>query len=104
MKQTLLVLMTIISFNCYSQIKFEKGYFINNDGERTDCLIKNSDWRNNPMKFQYRLTEDSISKIATIESVKEFGINSFSKYKRFYVKPEITLLLVLVTTIKTNTV
>ena len=42
--QLLILLITILSFNCYSQIKYQKGYYINNDGQKTDCLIKNVDW------------------------------------------------------------
>ena len=38
----------------YSQITFEKGYFISNDGIKTECFIKNLDWRNNPTEFEYK--------------------------------------------------
>ena len=76
------LLTTIISLNCYSQISFEKGYYINNSDQRVDCLIKNIDWLNNPTKFEYKLTEDSEEKIGVIKLVKEFGINTVSKYVR----------------------
>jgi hypothetical protein len=85
-RHLLFILITILSINCYSQISFEKGYFINNSGQRTDCLIKNIDWLNNPTDFRYKLTEDEEPKIATIDSVKEFGIINTSKFKRFKVK------------------
>ncbi|WP_299256644.1 tRNA modification GTPase [uncultured Aquimarina sp.] len=81
-KQLLFVLMTILSLNCYSQITYEKGYYINNTNQKINCLIKNIDWRNNPNKFEYKLSENSESKNATIKSVKEFGINNISKYIR----------------------
>ena len=45
MKKSLIILSIIItSINCYSQIKFEKGFYIDNDGQKTECLIKNIDW------------------------------------------------------------
>lgn len=83
MKKSLLVILVIIlSLNCYSQITFEKGYYINNSDKRVDCLIKNVDWKNNPTKFEFKLTDNSESKILTIKSVKEFEIFKISKYVR----------------------
>ena len=83
MKKKLLFLLTIIlSFNCYSQISFEKGYYIDNSNQKTNCLIKNIDWKNNPTEFEYKLSENSESKKVTIKSIKEFGIDNFSKYIR----------------------
>ena len=85
-KQLLLLLTAIISFNGYSQISFEKGYYINNSEQKTDCLIKNLDWKNNPTNFEYKISENSESLNANIESVKEFGIYNNSKYVRKTVK------------------
>lgn len=83
MKKQLLTLLTIIlSFNCYSQISYEKGYFIDNNNQKTNCLIKNIDWKNNPIEFKYKLTENSETKKATIKSIKEYGIDNISKYIR----------------------
>ena len=83
MKKQLLFLLTIIlSFNCYSQISFEKGYYINNSNQKTNCLIKNIDWKNNPTEFKYKLFENSESKKTSIKSVKEFCIDNISKYVR----------------------
>lgn len=82
-KQLLLVLLTaLISFNSYSQIHFEKGYFIDNEDQKTEALIRNMDWKNNPAGFEYKLSENGNSENATIKSVKEFGIYNSSKYIR----------------------
>jgi hypothetical protein len=87
MKRLVLFFITaIFSLNCYSQITFEKGYFITNSNEKVNCLIKNSDWRSNPSEFQYKLTEDSDKITVTIESVKEFGVYNALKYERHIVK------------------
>ena len=72
--------------NCYSQISFENGYFIDNDNQKINCLIKNLDWENNPTKFKYKLSENSELNIKTIKSVKEFGIPNTLKYVRSLVK------------------
>ena len=83
MKKKLLFLLTIIlSFNCYSQISFEKGYYIDNSNQKTNCLIKNIDWKNNPTEFEYKLSENSESKKTSIKSIREFGIDNISKYVR----------------------
>jgi ribosomal protein S18 len=81
-KQLFLLLTTIITLNSYSQIVFEKGYYINNSNQRIDCLIKNIDWKNNPVSFQYKTSENSNSKTITIKLAKEFGIYNTSKYYR----------------------
>lgn len=85
-KHLLFLLTTIVSLNCYSQISFEKGYFIDNDNQKVNCLIKNIDWRNNPTEFEYKLSENGESKKTSIKSIKEFGINNVSKYVRSTVK------------------
>ena len=84
--KTLFLLTTILSFNCYSQISFENGYFIDNNNQKFNCLIKNMDWKNNPTKFKYKLSKNSDSNIKTIKSVKEFGIINSSKFVRSSVK------------------
>ena len=76
----------LLSINCYSQISFEKGYYINNEGQKIDCLIKNSDWKNNPIDFDYKLFETGEKKTIGINAVKEFGIYNISKYLRKKVK------------------
>ncbi len=75
----ILFLITAVSF---AQIKFEKGYFIDNDNRKIECFIKNYDWRCNPNKFEYK-TEDNDSTLnGNILSAKEFGIYGYSKYIR----------------------
>ncbi|MEM6767947.1 MAG: tRNA modification GTPase, partial [Bacteroidota bacterium] len=76
-------LLLIIYSQTLAQITFEKGYFIDNEGSRTECLIKNKDWGNNPNKFTYSSSSKSQEKkIASLDSVKEFGIYDFSRYVR----------------------
>jgi len=83
MKKHLIILIVILlSLNCFAQISFEKGYYIDNTGQKIDCLIKNIDWKNNPIEFDYKLSENSEQKKATITIVKEFGIYNVSKYVR----------------------
>lgn len=85
-KHLLLLLTVIISLNSYSQISFEKGYYINNSDQKIECLIRNMDWKNNPTEFECKLAENTEQKVLHIKSVKEFGIYNVSKYIRLHVK------------------
>jgi hypothetical protein len=85
-KTTVGVLLCAISFVSVSQIKYKPGYFYNNQNQKTECLIENADWTNNPAEFNYKLHEGDELKSADISSVKEFGIYNYSKYVRGTVK------------------
>ncbi|GAA4892862.1 hypothetical protein GCM10023311_16600 [Flaviramulus aquimarinus] len=76
----------LLSINTFSQVSFEKGYYINNAGKKVNCLIKNLDWKNNPTDFEYKLTENSEPVTTTITNIKEFSILGKSKYIRHHVK------------------
>ena len=80
----ILFLAIVISYSmkCNSQISYVEGYYINNSNQKIEGLIKNVDWENNPIEFEYKTTEQAEKKTLTIESVKEFGINNVSKYIR----------------------
>ena len=80
--QLILILFTLLSTYGYSQITFQDGYYIGNNGEKIECQIKNIDWKNNPTEFRFRLSENSEVKKTTIKLVKEFGIYNYSKYIR----------------------
>ncbi|KZS38093.1 hypothetical protein AWE51_18785 [Aquimarina aggregata] len=83
MKQKLLiVLITILSFNCYSQIAFNQGYFIDNSDNRTNCLIAIINRKGDTKKFTYKLSENSEEQNINIESVKEFGATNKFKFTR----------------------
>jgi len=84
MKKQLLLLLTIcLSLTGYSQITFEKGYYIDNANRKVECLIKNNDWKNCPTKFIYQLSEGTEQITLNIATVKEFGIYTVSKFVRY---------------------
>lgn len=78
----LLVIFFCIPLISFGQIKFEKGYYINNENVRTECLIKNADWIYNPVFFEYKINRFDKSSRKNITDVKEFGILNFSKFVR----------------------
>jgi len=74
-KLALILFFLAFCFQSYSQVSFEKAYFVDNDNIRTECFIKNKDLYNNPISFEYKLNEDeSTVKVGDINRVKEFGI------------------------------
>ncbi len=85
-----IVLVLGVVLNSFSQIKFEKGYFIDNAGIKTECFIKNKDSQDNPKEFEYKTTLDSDSEIKTIQTVKEFAVLGESLYKRFEVSIDLS--------------
>ncbi|SFC92779.1 porin family protein [Flavobacterium phragmitis] len=85
-KLTLLILLSFLSFHSYSQIVFEKAYYIDNNNTKVNCLIRNQDWIKTPKEFQYKLTETEQPQTLTIQQVKEFGFENDTKYQRYTVK------------------
>lgn len=90
MKIQLIALLLIGSVSAIGQINFEKGYFINNNNQRIECLIKNADWKNNPTEFEYKTSALAESEKGTLNSVKEFGVTGFSRYVRVDTKIDLS--------------
>ncbi|WP_438426473.1 outer membrane beta-barrel protein [Aquimarina macrocephali] len=80
-KQSLLLLLMIVSITSYAQIKFEQGYFIDNNGIKTECLIKNVDWHDNPSQIEYKIAEDAEAKMGYIRNIKEFAVSDLKYVK-----------------------
>ena len=77
-----LVLATFFFFPLivFAQIPFEKGYFIDHNRNKVECLVKDMDWRNSPNKIVFKLTLESEPKTIDISAITEFGIYGSSKY------------------------
>ena len=72
--------------NIKAQIIFEKGYIIDINNERKECLIKNMGWQYNPNEFEYKFSENSTVLKGTLTNIEEFGIDSHGKYIRKQIK------------------
>ncbi|WP_369013130.1 outer membrane beta-barrel protein [Flavobacterium anhuiense] len=87
MKKTLLLILFLYLTSINAQITFEKGYFISNNGKRTECLIRNLDWRDNPTDFRYKIEPNDKGYVTeTIAGVSEFGLSNGTIFKRAKVK------------------
>jgi hypothetical protein len=80
MKILTTLLLILLPTICFSQILFEKGYFLDLENKRFDCLIKNSDWSDNPNSFTYKLKENSREIKGSLDSVTEFGVEDQFKF------------------------
>ncbi|MFY7899484.1 MAG: hypothetical protein ACOVNY_04810 [Chitinophagaceae bacterium] len=86
---TSILLLICVFLQAKAQLVFEDGYFINDKDEKISCLIKNTDWANNPTKFRYKLQNSNEEKLAVIDTVKEFGIINGVMYKRYTVSSDL---------------
>ncbi|MES2864385.1 MAG: hypothetical protein V4666_09730 [Bacteroidota bacterium] len=86
MKKIFFCILILVFINANAQDKFEKGFFISNDGNKIECLIKNLDWMSNPKEFNYKLNEGEELLTGNINTVKEFQVYDKIYYKRVNVK------------------
>jgi len=77
-----LVALIALPLAAIGQIRYEKGYFIDNSGSKTECLIRNPGWEHNPVKFEYMLDESGQKDSRSIENTREFGIYEDAVYVR----------------------
>jgi hypothetical protein len=75
-----LLVMLSLSSAMIAQVKFEKGYFIGKDGQRTECLVLYTDSRNTPHSFSYKMAEADKTGTLNARDVKEVGINGYAKF------------------------
>lgn len=85
MKKLFTLLLLLTAMGSFAQITYQPGYFLNNNGTKTECLIKNVAWKDNPVEFDYKLTETADIQKGYIKSVTEFSVSGY-KYVRFTVE------------------
>jgi len=91
MQRLLLTLFALFILTpCVSQIEFEEGYFIDNLGNKVNCLIKNLDWKNNPTEFSYKLGPDAEIQRHTLRTATEFAVLNGAKYKKYDVNIDVS--------------
>ena len=87
MKQVLTLFILLFTiFSTYSQVTFEPGYIIDNSGQKTICLIKNNDWKNNPASFDYKINETTTILKGNVYNISEFSIDNGKKYVKHKVE------------------
>lgn len=79
MKNLLLLSVVLLSFNSFSQSKWENGKIQFENGTSLECLIKNENWSDNPKSIVYQKQGETES-IAELRDLKAFEIFNDSKY------------------------
>ncbi|GGZ21772.1 hypothetical protein GCM10007049_13160 [Echinicola pacifica] len=77
-----LCLFLFCSSLAFCQIVFEKAYYINNQGEKTEGFIKNVDWKNNPSHFEFKASLNDDSETLGLDQAREFGFGQSLRYQR----------------------
>jgi hypothetical protein len=90
-----ITIVSLFLFACLylqGQVSFEKGYLLNNNGERVECFIKNVNSKNTPQVFFYKLKAHDVNeKIAELKNFKEVGIGDKLKYVKRVVQMDQSL-------------
>ncbi|UII75479.1 hypothetical protein LV716_14610 [Flagellimonas sp. HMM57] len=81
-KQITLLFIIFFSIGLSAQLNFESGYFIDNSGNKTQCLIQSEKWIVSPEKVLYKLDENSEIKSFAIENCLEFRIGDAGIFKK----------------------
>ncbi|RDY61204.1 hypothetical protein [Flagellimonas nanhaiensis] len=82
MKKLTSLVLLFSTLGMFSQTKFEKGYFIDNQNNKVECLIKNLRWLNNPKEIQYKLNENGDERSFSVENSKGFQVYNGPYYHR----------------------
>ena len=80
MKKIFHLLLLLFLTNSYCQVVFEKGYFVNNQNEKIECLIKNQDWINQPKQIEYKLSEDGKTEVTDFNQINSFQVYNTPHY------------------------
>lgn len=86
MKNQLLSLFFLfIAMNTFAQAKFENGYFTDSENNKTECLIKNPDWRGIPKQIEYKISEASAVMVLNFDQMNSFQIYNTPHYYQKHV-------------------
>lgn len=70
----------------FAQVNYEKGHFVTENGQKTDCFIKNEGWESNPSKFDYKLTLDGDVMVLPMTNLKSVVIDNAYKFEKHTVQ------------------
>lgn len=74
MKKISLLLFMLLSAFYYSQADFKSGYFINENNQKVECLIRDYDWPTVPSQIRYKMSENSEVLTINFDKMKAFQI------------------------------
>jgi hypothetical protein len=66
-----------------AQNSFQKGSYIDKNGNKNEGLIYNLDWQFNPSEIEFKNLLNGESKQLTIDDIQEFEIDGYCKYVKY---------------------
>lgn len=91
MRASVIFLLLCLPFVATSQIKFEKGHIITNDGSKIECYIKNADKLLTPAFFEYKINlSDTEVHLANVANTKEVFIGDSYHFVKYEVKIDVS--------------
>jgi len=88
-RASLLLIACVTATSLLAQNDYKSGYFIDNDGTRTDVSILDMDWARNPEDFTYMIAGRAEPRKGRIVDVREFKVGD-NKFERFQVKMDVS--------------
>jgi len=86
MKKSILPALLCVAMLCsqalHSQVFYEKGYFIDTNGVRNDCFIRNIIWLYNPDSFEFKDERGGKPGVKSAREVLEFGVGFYRYVSR----------------------
>ena len=86
MRLLLILIAGIMPSLVFSQIRFEPGYYIDNNGQKIAGEIRNVDWKNNPSSILFRTSATAEPVTLTLAEVQEFLAGDRVNYIRKTIK------------------
>ena len=84
MKSFITSLLLILSTSLFGQVQFKKGYILNSNNEKFECLIEDKNWIHTPDSIKYKITDFDKITTANFNSIYEFQIYETGHYyKKF---------------------
>ena len=85
----LLVIFSGIGLISTAQMKFVEGYIVNNNHQKTDCLIRNFGNAESSLKYEYQLKADKKIEKIELSKIEEFGVENEMKFVRELIKIDV---------------
>lgn len=77
MKKLIFLFFLTLPATFYSQIKYEPGFITDLNGQKREVLIRNLDWKGNPVFINYKNNATSDVEKATVGEILEFEVGNF---------------------------
>lgn len=85
-----LVLCLLCVLPAAAQINFETGYYIDNNGRNITGLIRNLDWKDNPVSIDFKADETAAASVVKIAEIREFGIGERYIFRKFQIQVDLS--------------